>query len=104
MDIGNLFHSYATQFGFSKNVFVGSSIIDMYTKYKNVGDSGDIYQREPNEVTTNALTFGLALQGRVLKAIEVFKAKKPNKVILIFIYQLAPMLNSSKKVYNPLTI
>lgn len=92
MDIGKQFHCFAIKFGFSKDAFVGSSIIDMYAKCGNMEDSKRAFdeQEEPNEVTINALISGLGQHGRALEAIEVFKEMEirsiiPNKVTLLSI-------------------
>ncbi|KAA8532068.1 hypothetical protein F0562_006790 [Nyssa sinensis] len=83
IDMGQQFHSFIVKFGFNRDVYVGSSIIDMYAKCGNMGDSEKAFeeQPEPNEVTFNALISGFAQHGKASQAIRLFeKMEKMNLV------------------------
>ncbi|XP_043716357.1 pentatricopeptide repeat-containing protein At4g39530-like [Telopea speciosissima] len=90
MDLGKQFHSSVIKFGFDRDVYVGSSIIDMYAKCGNIEDSIKVFHElhDLNVVIFNALISGFAQHGRALEAIEVFKYMEkmniiPNKITFL---------------------
>jgi pentatricopeptide repeat protein len=74
IDVGKQFHASAIKFGFHRNVYVGSSILDMYAKCGDNEESSKVFNEEQqsNEVTYNAMIAGLAQHGKALEAIKVF--------------------------------
>lgn len=74
IDVGKQFHGFVIKFGFSNDVYVGSSIIDMYAECGSMEDSEKVFgeQTEPNEVMYNAMICGYAHHGKAQKAIELF--------------------------------
>ncbi|XP_042484691.1 pentatricopeptide repeat-containing protein At4g39530-like [Macadamia integrifolia] len=90
LDLGKQFHSSIIKFGFARDVYVGSSVIDMYAKCGIIEDSVKVFHelRDPNVVIFNALISGFAQHGRALEAIEVFKDMEkmniiPNKITFL---------------------
>ncbi|MED6139425.1 hypothetical protein PIB30_083708 [Stylosanthes scabra] len=74
IDVGKQFHVFTIKSGFNKDVYVASSIIDMYAKCGNLEESEKVFvgQQQPNEVIYNAMICGYANHGKALEAIEVF--------------------------------
>ncbi|KAG7968899.1 hypothetical protein I3843_07G003300 [Carya illinoinensis] len=74
IDVGKQFHAFIIKCGFHRDVYVGSSIIDMYAKCGDHEESRKVFNegQRSNEVTYNAMISGLALHGKALEAIEIF--------------------------------
>ncbi|XP_041017199.1 pentatricopeptide repeat-containing protein At4g39530-like [Juglans microcarpa x Juglans regia] len=74
IDVGKQFHAFIIKCGFHRDVYVGSSIIDMYAKCGDHEESRKVFNDEQrsNEVTYNAMISGLAQHGKALEAIEIF--------------------------------
>ncbi|KAL2522040.1 Pentatricopeptide repeat-containing protein [Forsythia ovata] len=73
IDLGKQFHPFFVKLGLEGDIFVGSSIVDMYSKCGNVEASQKAFKEleEPNEVSFNAMISGFARQGNAAKAIEL---------------------------------
>ncbi|XP_006833341.2 pentatricopeptide repeat-containing protein At4g39530 [Amborella trichopoda] len=74
MELGRQLHATITKSGFSSQVYVGSSILDMYAKCGSIEDSIVAFHevQAPNIVTFNALISGYAQNGRAQEAINIF--------------------------------
>ncbi|KAI9077381.1 hypothetical protein K1719_040694 [Acacia pycnantha] len=90
MDVGKQFHGFTAKSGFTNDLYVGSSIIDMYAKCGNMEESEKVFgeQSKPNEVMYNAMICGYAQHGKAQKAIELFGEMEkanliPNRVTLL---------------------
>ncbi|KAI4314649.1 hypothetical protein L6164_027537 [Bauhinia variegata] len=72
--MGRQFHVFVIKSGLNIDVYVGSSIIDMYAKCGNLEESEKAFgeQPEPNEVVYNALISGYAHHGKAEEAREAF--------------------------------
>ncbi|CAI8588474.1 unnamed protein product [Vicia faba] len=79
---GKQLHVLAIKSGYNRDVYVGSSIIDMYAKCGNIEESENVFseQLEPNEVIFNAMICGYAHHGKAQQAIEVFSKLEKNCV------------------------
>ncbi|XP_004512264.1 pentatricopeptide repeat-containing protein At4g13650-like [Cicer arietinum] len=79
---GKQLHVFAIKSGYNRDVYVGSSIIDMYAKCGNMEESEKVFeeQLEPNEVTFNAMICGYAHHGKAQQAIEVLSKLEKNGV------------------------
>lgn len=77
---GKQFHVFAIKCGYNLDVYVGSSVIDMYAKCGNMEESEKFFdeQLEPNGVTFNAMICGYAHHGKAQEAIEVFTKLEKN--------------------------
>ncbi|KAL4396391.1 hypothetical protein HN51_000928 [Arachis hypogaea] len=80
IDVGKQFHAFAIKSGYNQDVYVASSIIDMYAKYGNMEDSKKVFveQQQVNEVIYNAMICGYAHHGKALEAIKVFSMLEKN--------------------------
>ncbi|MCI13320.1 pentatricopeptide repeat-containing protein, partial [Trifolium medium] len=67
---GKQLHVFAIKSGYNCDVYVGSSIIDMYAKCGNMKESEKVFdeQLEPNEVIFNAMICGYAHHGKAQEA------------------------------------
>ncbi|XP_068643829.1 pentatricopeptide repeat-containing protein At4g13650-like [Aristolochia californica] len=90
LDVGRQFHSLMIKAGFGGEVYVGSSVVDMYAKCGNIEDSICAFHdlNNPNIVAYNTMISGLAQHGRAEKAILIFKELEktetaPNKTTFI---------------------
>lgn len=83
INVGKQFHSFVVKYGLNTNVYVVSSIIDMYAKCGNLEESKYAFDelQEPNEATINALISGFGLHGKALEAIEVFKEMEEKSLV-----------------------
>lgn len=79
---GKQLHVFAIKSGYNRDVYVGSSTIDMYAKCGNIEESEKVFdeQLEPNEVTFNAIISGYAHHGKAQQAIEVLSKLEKNGV------------------------
>ncbi|KAK9164916.1 hypothetical protein Scep_000107 [Stephania cephalantha] len=90
MDLGKQFHSFVVKLGFHNDIYVGSSVIDMYAKCGSMEDSIKAFDEQDNPVvgTFNALISGLAQHGRVDEVIREFNKMDemdilPNKITFL---------------------
>ncbi|KAF9618513.1 hypothetical protein IFM89_001914 [Coptis chinensis] len=72
---GKAAHCYSLRRGFSHNVYVGSSLVDMYAKCGKIVDSRNCFDRLPtkNLVCWNAIMHGYAMHGLAREAIDIFE-------------------------------
>ncbi|KAF5184669.1 Pentatricopeptide repeat-containing protein [Thalictrum thalictroides] len=88
--LGKQFHSFVIKLGFETDVYVGSSVVDMYAKCGSMEDSIIAFneQGNPNTVTFNALISGFGQHGKAEEAIKTFEKMEkmnliPNKITFI---------------------
>lgn len=88
--VGKQFHAFAIKLGSDRDVYVGSSIIDMYAKCGFMDESQRAFheQENPNRVTFNALISGFAQHGKALEAIGLFRQMEkmglvPNQITFL---------------------
>lgn len=79
---GKQLHVFAIKSGYNHDVYVGSSLIDMYAKCGSMEESEKVFdeQLEPNEVIFNTMICGYAHHGKAQEAIEVFSKLEKNGV------------------------
>ncbi|TVU45514.1 hypothetical protein EJB05_05003 [Eragrostis curvula] len=77
---GTRIHANALKMGSSTNVFVSSSLIDMYCKCKQCTDALKIFSslQQKNVVCWNSLISGYSWNGKMVEAEELFK-KMPSR-------------------------
>ncbi|KAF5187059.1 Pentatricopeptide repeat-containing protein, partial [Thalictrum thalictroides] len=75
LEIGRKIHSFLKGNDYEMDLYVGSALIDMYSKCGMVGDALDVFKSMPskNIVTCTAIIVGLALNGRAMDAIRIFE-------------------------------
>ncbi|OVA17816.1 Pentatricopeptide repeat [Macleaya cordata] len=71
---GKEIHGYALVIGVEEDVFVSSSLVDMYAKCGFIFEAGKLFNKmhRKNTVTWNSMIFGYANHGYSNKAIELF--------------------------------
>ncbi|KFK37623.1 hypothetical protein AALP_AA3G007300 [Arabis alpina] len=87
------FHSYVIKFGFDSNPFIGTSLVELYSRCGSLGNASKVF----NEITLKdtvvwtSLITGYGIHGKGTKALEIFnnmvKSSKvePNEVTFLSI-------------------
>lgn len=75
LELGTELDRYALQRGFYSNVYVGTALVDMYSKCGDLTRAIQVFEKLPckNEASWNALICGLAFNGRGQEAIRQFE-------------------------------
>ncbi|KAF7096396.1 hypothetical protein CFC21_098350 [Triticum aestivum] len=75
LELGTEHDSYASQRGFYSNVYVGTALVDIYSKCGDFTRAIQLFEKMPckNEASWNALICGLAFNGRGHEAIRQFE-------------------------------
>ncbi|CAM6075269.1 unnamed protein product [Sphagnum tenellum] len=75
LEEGRHAHEQIIQSGFESDVFVGSSLINMYTKCGSMEDALRVFKKMPSHdvVSWNALIFGHVKYGQGRKSLELFQ-------------------------------
>ncbi|KAF8398404.1 hypothetical protein HHK36_017331 [Tetracentron sinense] len=74
-DIGQSIHSLVVKTGFDSDVFVGSSMVDMYAKCGEINDARRVFDQMPvrNVVSWSGMIYGYAQLGDNEEALSLFK-------------------------------
>ncbi|XP_047959108.1 putative pentatricopeptide repeat-containing protein At5g52630 [Salvia hispanica] len=74
--MGKSVHCLAVKTGFDADVFVGSSVVDMYAKCGSLGDARKVFSEMPvrNVVSWSTMIYGYAQTGEDGEALRLFKA------------------------------
>ncbi|XP_030535788.1 putative pentatricopeptide repeat-containing protein At5g52630 [Rhodamnia argentea] len=74
-DVGRSVHSLAVKTGFDVDVFVGSSLVDMYAKCGEARDARQMFDKMPerNVVSWSGMIYGYAQMGEDEEALVLFK-------------------------------
>jgi pentatricopeptide repeat protein len=75
LEQGRNTHEQIIQSGFESNVFVGSSLVDMYAKCGSMEDAWRVFTKMPlrDVVTWTAIIFGYVKCGQACKALQLFQ-------------------------------
>ncbi|XP_059298577.1 putative pentatricopeptide repeat-containing protein At5g52630 [Lycium ferocissimum] len=73
--IGQSIHGFALKIGFEFDVFVGSSLVDMYAKCERIEIAREVFDEMPdrNVVTWSGMIYGYAQMGEDEEALRLFK-------------------------------
>ncbi|KAL7148657.1 hypothetical protein ABFS83_06G193700 [Erythranthe nasuta] len=76
--MGRVIHGTCLKCGYDNNVYVGSALVDMYTRCKRIDDAKTIFNglECKNEVSWNALIAAYAREGEGHNAVELFSEMK----------------------------
>jgi len=82
LDEGRHVHKQIVQFGFESDVFVGSSLIDMYVKCGSIEDAQEVFNKMPirDVVTWSAMILGHVKCGQGQKALALYRQMQHNGV------------------------
>ncbi|PIN04914.1 hypothetical protein CDL12_22550 [Handroanthus impetiginosus] len=74
LEAGKNIHAHALKIGMEMNVFIGSSLVDLYCKCGNTKDGRLVFDSLPekNVVCWNSMVSGYSLNGQLAEAIELF--------------------------------
>ncbi|KAL2895651.1 hypothetical protein RDABS01_000428 [Bienertia sinuspersici] len=74
LQLGRQVHDLVIKLGSSNNLFVLSSLIDMYAKSGNIGEARYVFDQayEKNNVLWTSMVSGYARSGRAIEALELF--------------------------------
>lgn len=99
LDDGRQVHSEAIRLGLDANVFVGSSLINMYAKCSCMGDARKVFNfsDERNVVMWNAMLSGHSQNGQPQEVIDLFSAMessdfKPDEFTFVSIFNACACL------------
>ncbi|WOK91386.1 pentatricopeptide repeat-containing protein [Canna indica] len=75
VELGKEIHGYAIRHGHDRNVFVGTSLTDMYLKCYNLANARSVFDKMPhrNVLTWNSIIAGYAHEGLFDEALELLK-------------------------------
>ncbi len=75
LEQGRHIHKQIIECGYESNVFVGSSLVDMYAKCGSMEDACRVFNKMPSHdvVAWNAMIFGYMKCGQGQKALELFQ-------------------------------
>lgn len=111
--LGRQLHGYILRGGFDNNVFIASSLVDMYAKCGNIRIARWIFDNigKPDTVTWTAMIMGYALHGHPHDAISSFEQMlldgvKPNDVVFLAVFTACShggMVDEALKYFNSMT-
>lgn len=103
LELGRMVHALAVKACVELNVFVGSSLVDMYGKCGSIQDCDQAFREMPerNSITWNALIGGYAHQGHADIALALFEEMKhevaPNYVTLVCVLSVCSRSGAMKE-------
>ncbi|XP_010265006.1 PREDICTED: putative pentatricopeptide repeat-containing protein At3g23330 [Nelumbo nucifera] len=90
LNLGKQLHGYIIRAGFDDNIFISSSLVDMYAKCGNIRIARWVFDKmaSPDMVSWTAMIMGYALHGHARDALSMFRQMeeenvKPNYVAFV---------------------
>ena len=113
LHLGKQLHGYIIRGGFNDNVFIASSLVDMYAKCGNIRIARWIFDKmeQHDMVSWTAIIMGYALHGHARDAISLFEQMemegiKPNDVAFVAVLTAcshAGLVDEAWKYFNSMT-
>ncbi|CAN6276281.1 unnamed protein product [Urochloa humidicola] len=110
---GKQLHAYVIQSGFEDDVFISSSLIDMYCKCGEISIARHIFDRMPSPdiVSWTAMIMGYALHGPAREALVLFERMeignvKPNHITFLAVLTAcshAGLVDEGRKHFNSMS-
>ncbi|KAL4575144.1 hypothetical protein LXL04_021986 [Taraxacum kok-saghyz] len=77
---GEQIYGYCLKYGYDSNVFVGSALVDMYSRYEKMSEAHFLFNQlqDKNEVSWNSLIAAHARKNEGDKALKLFQEMKRN--------------------------
>ncbi|THF96694.1 hypothetical protein TEA_017375 [Camellia sinensis var. sinensis] len=75
LGLGRWVHSYVGKYGIELNHFVGSALINMYSRCGSIDEAERVFEglKERDVTTYNSMIAGLALNGKSIESVEMFR-------------------------------
>ncbi|KAJ7970767.1 Pentatricopeptide repeat [Quillaja saponaria] len=104
-------HGYVTKSGFSNNIFVGASLVELYAKCSSIDNAIEIFKgmREKDVVIWSSLIAGYGIHGRGEDALKLFyqminnSSVRPNNVTFLSILSAcshAGLVEEGVRIFN----
>ncbi|XP_017700788.2 putative pentatricopeptide repeat-containing protein At3g23330 [Phoenix dactylifera] len=113
LHLGKQLHGYVIRGGFDSNVFIASSLVDMYAKCGNIRVARQVFEgmQSPDMVSWTAMIMGHALHGPAEEALALFQRMeeengKPNYVAFVAILTAcshAGLVDEAWKYFNSMS-
>ncbi|CAM6051442.1 unnamed protein product, partial [Sphagnum compactum] len=106
LEAGRKVHEEIIQSGCEADVFVGSSLVDMYSKCGSIEDACKVFNNMPSRdvVTWNAMILGHVKFGQGQKALELFHQMQQKDVFvgssLVDMYAKCGTMEDAERVFN----
>ncbi|CAN5956074.1 unnamed protein product [Sphagnum jensenii] len=106
LEDGRLVHKQLIQSGFESDVFVGSSLVDMYAKCGSIKDAWRVFNKmsSRNVVTWTAMILGHVKCGQGQKALELYEQMQQEDVFvgnsLVDMYAKCGSMEDAWRVFN----
>ncbi|CAK9861256.1 unnamed protein product, partial [Sphagnum jensenii] len=106
LEDGRLLHKQLIQSGFESDVFVGSSLVDMYAKCGSIKDAWRVFNKmsSRNVVTWTAMISGHVKCGQGQKALELYEQMQQEDVFvgnsLVDMYAKCGSMEDAWRVFN----
>ncbi|KAL5569698.1 hypothetical protein UlMin_026273 [Ulmus minor] len=81
--VGKQLHACATKTGFHRNIFVGSALLDLYTKLSTIEDARKAFEDIPipNVVSYTTLICGYLKNERIEDAVQLFRSMPERNIV-----------------------
>ncbi|GLT79641.1 hypothetical protein SLA2020_511230 [Shorea laevis] len=103
IDVGMAFHCYLLKSGLLASVSVGTALLQMYSKYDQVGLARNVFDHLNNKdvIAWSAMILAYAQGGQPFKSVDAFKEmllmnEKPNPFIFVSLLQASSLMASQE--------
>lgn len=115
-DLGKWIETYASQRGLLHDIYVASTLIDMYAKCGSLDNALRVFENMPhkNEVSWNAMISALAFHGRAQEALSLFRlmskdnyAARPDDITFIGVLSAcvhAGLVDEGRQLFHSMSL